>query len=143
MLDERQLKAIELLALGELTCDEIAEKVKISPRQLARWKVKDEFRAKWQERTKEIQSSLKQEGQSRMVAKGQIAIDNILHLANTANSEKVKLDANIFVYESIFGKATSRVEDITDKQDDNSVNKEELTQEFTKFKVINAEEKAN
>ena len=54
-----------------------------------------------------------------MISKGQMAIDNIVQIANTARSEKVKLEANTFIYEAIFGKPTTKIEDATkeDKKD--------------------------
>lgn len=137
MLDERQLKAIELLSLGELTAKEIAEQCSISERQLFRWKNEEEFKAKWQGRSQQYLNSLEQEGKARMSAKGQMAIDNIVRLANTSSSEKVKLDANIFIYESIFGKATSRIQDVTaeESKDQDKVDNSTLENEFEKFRL--------
>lgn len=136
MLTDNQIKAIELLALGELKGEEVAKECNISSRQLYRWKNDDEFRAEWQKRSQQIQTALAQEGKARMIAKGQIALDNVLSLANKADSEKVKLDANIFILEHIFGKATTKVADVTNKEDKDNINTEDLTQEFNKFKIL-------
>lgn len=139
MLTDKQLECIELLALGELTKAEISKKVGISDRVVYKWQKDEEFKAKWQERADQILDALEHEGKARMVAKGQVAIDNIIRIANTADSEKVQLDANVFIYESIFGKATSRVQDVTmanKKQD--KVDSNTLTNEFDKYKLKKA-----
>lgn len=136
MLTDQQLQCIELLALGELTKAEISKKIGVGNRVIYKWQNNEEFKAKWKERADSILNSLEHEGKARMVAKGQIAIDNILHIANMAHSEKVKLDANIFIYESIFGKATTRLQDVTPVKEESKVSSSDLQQEFTKFKVI-------
>lgn len=139
MLTDQQLQVIELLALGELTKAEISKKVGISDRVIYKWQNNEEFKAKWKERADSILNSLEHEGKARMVSKGQIAIDNILHMANTAHSEKVKLDANIFIYESIFGKATTRLQDVSESKEEPKVSTIDLQKELSKFKVISSQ----
>lgn len=139
MLTDKQLECIELLALGELTKVEIASKIGMSDRVIYKWQNNEEFKAKWQERADQILDALEHEGKARMVSKGQIAIDNILNLANTANSEKVKLDANMFIYESIFGKATTKVADVSEHKENDKLNDDELKNEFEKYKLKKVE----
>lgn len=143
MLTESQIQCVELLAQGELTKDEIAKEVKISRRTIYNWMDKDEFQKELHDRSRLYQGVMEQEGKARMLAKGQMAIDNIFKIANMAKQEKVKLDANVFIYESIFGKATSRIQDISDKetQNTNKVSEEDLKAEFTKFKVVSNDNK--
>jgi len=62
MLTENQLRAIELISLGELANEEIARQCSTSPRTLYRWKLNDEFRKSWHKRTMEIKISLEAEG---------------------------------------------------------------------------------
>lgn len=74
----------------------------------------------------------------RMTVKGQIAIDNILNLATSANSEKVKLDANIFVYEAIYGKATARIQYITEETNkDSNVDIDDMLSELEELEDNN------
>lgn len=143
MLTEQQVECVELLAQGELTKDEIAKKIKISRRTIYNWLDKSEFQKELHDRSRLYQDVMEQEGKARMLAKGQMAIDNIFKIANMAKQEKVKLDANVFIYESIFGKATSRIQDISDKetQNTNKVSEEDLKAEFTKFKVVSNDNK--
>ena len=143
MLTESQIQCVEVLAQGEMTKDEIAKEVKISRRTIYNWMDRDEFKKELHERSRLYQGVMEQEGKARMLAKGQMAIDNIFKIANMAKQEKVKLDANVFIYESIFGKATSRIQDITadENKNGNKVSEEDLKKEFTKFKTISNDNK--
>lgn len=126
MLTEQQLQCIELLAQGTLTNAEIAKKIGYSERVIYDWKKKDEFKDALHKRTQEFKQAMAEEGQLRMVSKGQMALNNIVMLANNANSEKVMLDANVFIWENVFGKATTRVDITKDKDKDNQNNFEDI-----------------
>lgn len=121
MLKDKQLEAIDYLIAGNMTKAEIAKLCGISPRGLYRWIDNEEFKAEWQRRTQEYQSNLKKEVQNCMLNKVSMAMQNIWDLANNSSSEKIKLDANMFIYESQMGKATTKVEQTIDnkKADDN------------------------
>lgn len=136
MLTDQQVECIELLAQGELTKDEIATRIKVTRRTIYNWMDKDEFKKELHNRTRIFQNLMQEEGHAKLVAKGQIALDNIFKLANSAKQEKIRLDANVFIWESIYGKATSRIQDITEeeKENNNKVSEEDLKAEFTKFK---------
>lgn len=138
MLTDQQVECIELLAQGELTKDEIATRIKVTRRTIYNWMDKDEFKKELHNRTRIFQNLMQEEGHAKLVAKGQIALDNIFKLANTAKQEKIRLDANVFIWESIYGKATSRIQDITDEEKENNskVSEEDLKAEFTKFKKV-------
>ncbi|NMM64386.1 hypothetical protein HBE96_17335 [Clostridium sp. P21] len=142
MLNEKQIQCIEQIALGELTKEEIAKEIGITSRTIYNWQNNEEFRVELRQRSHVIQTAMEAEGKARMVAKGQIAIENIFKLANNAKQEKVKLDANIFIYEAIFGKATTRLQDITadENKKDKKVTTEQLLDEFKKFSVIKNDE---
>lgn len=126
MLTEQQLQCIELLAQGTLTNAEIAKKIGYSERVIYDWKKKNEFKDALRKRTQEFKQAMAEEGQLRMVSKGQMALNNIVMLANNANSEKVMLDANVFIWENVFGKATTRVDITKDKDKDNQNNFEDI-----------------
>ncbi|MSS43779.1 hypothetical protein FYJ27_08565 [Anaerosalibacter bizertensis] len=126
MLTEQQLQCIELLAQGTLTNAEIAKKIGYSERVIYDWKKKDEFKDALHKRTQEFKQAMAEEGQLRMAAKGQMALDNIVMLANNANSEKVMLDANVFIWENVFGKATTKVDITKDKEDKGKDNFEDI-----------------
>ena len=145
MLTDQQVECIELLAQGELKKQEIADRIKVTRRTIYNWmdndefkKILEEFKKELHNRTRIFQNLMQEEGHAKLVAKGQIALDNIFKLANSAKQEKIRLDANVFIWESIYGKATSRIQDITDeeKENNNKVSEEDLKAEFTKFKKV-------
>ena len=122
MLTDVQIECIELICQGTMTNKEIAKCLGITDRVIYKWKNNDEFKRELDKRSLEFSNSVKDQGKMRMISKGQMAIDNIVQIANTARSDKVKLEANTFIYEAIFGKPTTKIEDATkeDKKDNES-----------------------
>ena len=121
MLKSNQLEAIDYLIAGTKTREEIAKCVGTSDRTLYRWLDNEEFKAEWRKRTEEYKSKVRTEVSDRMFSKLGMVMDNIVDLANNSTSEKIKLDANIFIWESQLGKATTRIEqNITDNKDKNN-----------------------
>lgn len=110
MLNEKQLEAIDYLIVNDKTKEDIAKLCGTSTRNLYRWMKNEEFKAEWQKRADAYQSSLKKEVQNCMLNKVTMAMQNIWNLANKSDSDKIKLDANIFIYESQMGKAPSKIE---------------------------------
>lgn len=124
MLTDVQRECIELIVQGTMTNKEIAKCLGITDRVIYKWKNVDEFKRELDKRSLEFSNSIKDEGKMRMITKGQMAIDNIVSIANSARSEKVKLEANAFIYEAIFGKSTTKIENINQQQGDKESNKE-------------------
>ncbi|MGL5765181.1 MAG: phBC6A51 family helix-turn-helix protein [Sarcina sp.] len=124
MLTDTQLECIELLCQGIMTNKEIANSLNITDRVIYKWKNNDEFKRELDKRSSQFSMSIKDEGRMRMISKGQTAIDNIVKIANTAKSEKVKLEANTFIYEAIFGKPTTKIESTTNETNNDQGNKE-------------------
>lgn len=123
MLTDVQRECIELMCQGIMTNKEIASSLNITDRVIYKWKNNEEFKRELDKRSLDFSNSIKDEGKIRMLSKGQMAIDNIVKIANTARSEKVKLEANTFIYESIFGKPTTKIENTTTETEDSN-NKE-------------------
>lgn len=124
MLTDVQRECIELIVQGTMTNKEIAKCLGITDRVIYKWKNVDEFKSELDKRSLEFSNSIKDEGKMRMITKGQMAIDNIVSIANSARSEKVKLEANAFIYEAIFGKSTTKIESVNQQQDDKQSTKE-------------------
>lgn len=116
MLTEQQLQCIDYLAQGNLTIKEVSDKIRCSERAIYKWKKNEEFIGEAHKRADEYQRALAEEGRARMVSKGAMALDNIIKLANKATSEKVLLDANVFIWENIYGKSTTRIADVTESE---------------------------
>lgn len=122
MLTEKHKEIIEYLVTGTYTIAEISKLTGVSDRQIYRYRNDDEFKAECQRRTEEYNSLLKKEVTSKISSKLHMAIDNIIEMANKSNSEKVKLEANQWLYEIIAGKPTAKLEDVT--TDDNNKSSE-------------------
>jgi hypothetical protein len=122
MLKSNQLEAIDYLIAGVKTREEIAKCTGVSDRTVYRWLENDEFKAEWRKRADEYKSQVRTEVSDRMFSKLGMVMDNIIDLANNSASEKIKLDANVFIWESQLGKATTRIEqsntDTTSKSSD-------------------------
>jgi len=114
------------------TKKDIAKEIGIGERTLYHWMSQENFIAEWQEHSKKLKAQLMQEGSDRMVVNGKMSIQNIVYLANNAASERIRLDANEFIYESIYGKATTKI-DLTAqaKQPEEDVN---VLEEFEEIK---------
>lgn len=117
MLKDNQLEAIDYLIRSGNTKQDIAKMVGVSERTFYRWLKDKEFIAKWQEQLDDFQTNLSREAKNKMSTKLGMAIDNIVEIANHGGSEKVRFDANVFIYESLLGKATTKVADVTDKEE--------------------------
>lgn len=140
MLTDVQLECIEYICQGTMTNKEIAKCLGITDRVIYKWKNNDEFKSELDKRSLEFSNSVKDQGKMRMISKGQMAIDNIVQIANTARSEKVKLEANTFIYEAIFGKPTTKIEDAT--KDDKKDNESSLSwNDLDNDKIVKLEDK--
>lgn len=117
MLKDNQLEAIDYLIRSGNTKQDIAKMVGVSERTFYRWLKDKEFITKWQEQLDDFQTNLSREAKNKMSTKLGMAIDNIVEIANHGGSEKVRFDANVFIYESLLGKATTKVADVTDKEE--------------------------
>lgn len=111
MLDERQLKVCELLAIGTPAI-EIAKVVGISRTSVYDWKKFPEIKARLEELEQDFISATK----SAVVGYGPKAVSLLKDLAENADSEKVRLDAVSKLIDKVVSNAT-KVE-ITDGRDD-------------------------
>jgi DNA-binding CsgD family transcriptional regulator len=122
MLKENQIEAIDYLVVGGHTKSEIAKIVGIGERTLYNWLNNNEFKAEMHRRADIFKSTIKGEAQAYMLNKIGQAMQNIVDIANNSDSDKVRLDANIWMYEAMLGKPTAKIEQSIDSnKDDNSV----------------------
>ncbi len=139
MLNEKQLEAIDYLIVNDKTKEDIAKLCGTSTRNLYRWMKNEEFKAEWQKRADAYRSSLKKEVQNCMMNKVSMAMQNIWNLANKSDSDKIRLDANIFIYESQMGKAPTKIEQTNiDKSnhDDKSKDLDDLLEEIQEDNIV-------
>lgn len=112
ILNEKHYKCIELLIKG-LKYTEIARKVPCSRDSIYTWLKDDDFILALDKCRQEI----KTQGNNRILAKIDTYIDKIEDIAFNSASDNVKLNALQFLYETVNGKATSKVDTtITDNR---------------------------
>jgi predicted DNA-binding protein YlxM (UPF0122 family) len=115
-LTKKHYKAIELLILG-LKYTEIAKKVPCSRQSIYDWLKDDDFHKELDRCRHEI----KTQGNNRILAKVDTYIDKIEEIAFNSSSDNVKLNALQFLYESVNGKASQKVDTtITDNRENSN-----------------------
>lgn len=112
-LNEKQLKAIELLIKGETTVD-VAKKVGISRQSLNTWRNDPVFKA---EVDRQVQS-LKSRVDEKLLLSLEPLLDRLIDIALKSNSDKTSLDAIIYGINRIVGTPTSKTQDVTNDPTD-------------------------
>jgi len=135
MLSEQQIMAIDMLIEGKVSKTDIAKKVKRSRQWLYDSVINDdESKATMDKRLQEI----KNEGMNRIKSNLGDIINNIIALANNADSDNIKLQANQYLLNRVVGGITTKLEDVTGKEEKDALTNEEIEGEFSKFKRIKA-----
>lgn len=114
-LSDKQLKAIEYIVSGE-NISNVAKLANVNRTTIYEWMKKEEFKAEVDRQTTEIKNGVKQ----KINAKINSVLDQVYKIATTSKSEKNKLDACTYLLDQALGKATSKIADVTDKEDSNS-----------------------
>lgn len=117
ILNKKHYKCIELLIQG-LKYTEISKQVPCSRDSIYTWLKDDTF----MDALDTCRQEIKTQGNNRILAKLDTYIDKIEDIAFNSVSDNVKLNALQFLYETVNGKATSKVDTtITDNRDSNTV----------------------
>ena len=139
-LNEKQIRAIELIAQGETTTD-VAKMVGVSRQSVTTWKNKNElFKA---ELDKYVQG-LKDGVDKRIMNNINPLVDRAIRIALKGKSDKTSLDAIIYLLNRVLGTPTNKTQDITDTdKEDNTVDinslLEEIKEEKPKLELLNKE----
>lgn len=104
-LSEQQLLAVETLAMGGRIQD-AATVANVDSRTISRWKNNPLFKDELQRQIDENKKNIDE----RIVKFADTLIMNIFNLANSAASEKVRLDANIYLLNRVAGTPVSKLE---------------------------------
>lgn len=117
MIDERQIKTIELLISGEHTITRIAGLIGVSRQAIYNWLNNEEFKAELDKRLHEIKTM----AQKEFDAKLNVAIDEYWKLATDPKTEaRTKQVALSYWIDRSLGKTTSKLEMTDDRKDDNT-----------------------
>lgn len=132
MLDEQRLLAIELLLDGKHDKTKIAELCGRSRGWLYLILDEDEVKAELDKRER----LLKLHGEKRLISSLDKAINNIIDLANNSASEKIRMDANMYLIDRKLGRPTSKHEiEASTKQDNSKVTLEQFEAELEELEV--------
>jgi hypothetical protein len=136
MINEKQSMAIDLLIEGIHNKIDIAKSCGKSRTWLYDSVINnDECKAEMNNRLQEI----KNDGLCRIKSNLGSYINNIIMIANSAESDKIKLDANEYLINRVMGGITTKVEDVSNKKDNDNIDTNKLQNEFDKFKLKKVE----
>lgn len=130
-LDERKMKAIENIVLGE-NYSNVAKLSGVSRQALYNWLDDDEFKAELDRRIQEI----RKQGEQRIASKITTYISELEKIALTGKSEKNRSDALQYLINRDLGAPTSKISNITNDgdNDNNKMSPETLNNELEEFK---------
>lgn len=122
-LDERQLKAIELLAIGE-TISSTANIVGVNRKTISEWKKQDKFKAELDRQVTELKSNI----EKKILSNINPMMDKLIKIALKSSSDKTSLDAIIYALNRVLGTPTNKNQEVNsnDHKETNSVNIEEM-----------------
>lgn len=115
-LNEKQLKAAELLAKGE-TKIKTAEMVTVNRKTIDRWLEVDIFKAEVDRQV----SLLKSKVNEKISMNIEPLMDKLINIALKSDSEKTSLDAIIYAINRLVGTPTSKVADVTEETKDKEI----------------------
>lgn len=122
-LSEKHYKCIELLIKG-YKYTEIAEMVPCNRQSIYNWLDDKDFKAELDKCRHEIKNATK----NKVLGKTDTYLSKIEDLAFNSASDNVKLNALTFLWETVYGKATTKIEQNTDRStgDNKPVNIEDM-----------------
>lgn len=122
-LDERQLKAIELLAIGE-TISNTANIVGVNRKTISEWKKQDKFKVELDRQVSELKSNV----EKKILSNINPMMDKLIKIALKSSSDKTSLDAIIYALNRVLGTPTNKTQEVNDGNNKNSapVNIEEM-----------------
>lgn len=121
---------ISMLIQGE-TIAGIARKVNVTRSTIYSWLSKDNIKAELNRRRQDIVN----EGNNYILKDVRSYIDNIKELANDSSDKRVKLAANQYLMNRVYGSPASVIETYNDETN-TTVDENELERELEKFKKM-------
>ncbi|MBS6503785.1 phBC6A51 family helix-turn-helix protein [Clostridium sp.] len=132
-LNDKQIKAIELLVQGESISD-VAKIIGASRTTVSTWKNKDElFKA---ELDKSLQA-LKSDVETQIMNNINPLTAKLIKIALKSNSDKTSLDAIIYTLNRVLGTPTNKIQDINNDNSKNEiVDIDDMLNDISDNKVI-------
>lgn len=131
-LDDRQLKAVELLATGE-TVSATAKKVGVNRKTIGEWKKQDKFKAEVDRLVAELKSGV----EKKILTNINPMLDKLMDIALKSDSDKTSLDAIIYAINRLCGTPTNKTQEISSDNDKTDiVDIDDMLNEIDSDKVI-------
>lgn len=126
-LDNRQLKAIELLASGE-TIRVVADSVGVNRKTIYDWLKKENFKAELDRQVKELKSNV----EKKLLSNVNPFLDELTKIALYSESDKTRLDAITYCINRLVGTPTKVQQDITgeDTKENNNIDIDSVLEEI-------------
>lgn len=137
-LNEKHFKCIELLIKG-YRYTEIAKMIPCSRQAIYDWLDNPDFKRNLDECRHEI----KNQAQNKILGKTDTYLDKIEELAFKSQSDNVKLNALEFLWETVYGKATTKIEQTNENKDkkDDFVNLDNIAKDIKENNIIELDKK--
>lgn len=130
-LNDRQMKLIELYAQGTPITD-IAKICGVSRQTIYTDLDNKDVKAG----VDKCLTEMKNQAEKKLTQSVDTLVEEIKKLALTSKSEKIRSENLQYLLNRIYGTPTSRIADVTEQEDKDNINTNELEQEFNKFKVL-------
>ena len=102
-LNDKQMRAIELLANGE-NKQTTAKLVNVNPKTIYAWLKMDLFKDELERQVIELKKQI----ETKLAVQVEPLMDNLIKLALTSKDESIKLKATTYALDRLYGKATSK-----------------------------------
>lgn len=102
-LNDKQMRAIELLANGE-NKQTTAKMVNVNPKTIYAWLKMDVFKDELERQVIELKKQI----ETKLAVQVEPLMDNLIKLALTSKDESIKLKATTYALDRLYGKATSK-----------------------------------
>ena len=102
-LNDKQMRAIELLANGE-NKNTTAKLVNVNPKTIYAWLKMDVFKDELDRQVIELKKQI----ETKLAVQVEPLMDNLIKLALTSKDESIKLKATTYALDRLYGKATSK-----------------------------------
>lgn len=132
MLDERKLMLIDEIVKGEATKTEIARIVGVSRQTVYDWLDDPKVAEKVDERLQ----ALKGFAEKKLETKIDMALDNLIVLANDNSNKRVQAQVNMYLIDRALGKPTSKVDIEAGMKNSPNTDIDLLESEFAEFDEI-------
>src|SRR4051812_42229004 len=109
-LNEKQNEAIDLLILGNLSKEEVANAIGAGRRTVYNWiSSNEEFKAEWQRRARSFDDARVVDAKNKLSVYLDAAISNIVAMATDKDNTKC-YEANKYLIDRVLGNTTTKIE---------------------------------